>query len=54
MSKICDGDILVVKTTDPLAEYDFPNYCQSTGHILLQIEKLNNCIKFHLKKVLNN
>lgn len=54
LNKMNKGDILVVKTTDPLAEYDFPDYCNSTGHKLLYVEKLDQCMRFHLKKIKSN
>jgi len=45
------GDILVVKSTDPLAEYDFPDYCESTGHQLLKMDCLSTYINVHIKKM---
>ena len=42
--------VLVVVATDPLACYDFPDYCRSTGHILLQTERTGNVWRFHIQK----
>lgn len=50
LADLSDGAVLVVTATDPLARYDFRDYCRSAGHTLLKMEKRGNAMRFHLQK----
>ena len=50
LADLSDGDVLVVTATDPLARYDFRDYCRSAGHVLLKMEKQGGAVRFHLQK----
>ena len=50
LADLSEGDVLVVTATDPLARYDFRDYCRSTGHTLLKVEKRGEATRFHLQK----
>ena len=50
ISKLASGSVLIVTCTDPLAQYDFPDYCNSTGHKLLKIDCFPTHIKVYIKK----
>ena len=36
MRSLAVGDLLEVHATDPSSQQDFPNFCQTTGHELLE------------------
>lgn len=50
LSGMLDGDVLTVTATDPLANQDFRDYCRSTGHKLVRVEKQIGSMKFHVQK----
>ncbi|MEM8704375.1 MAG: sulfurtransferase TusA family protein [Pseudomonadota bacterium] len=50
MSKLPDGDRLVVLTTDPMAEIDIPHFCQENGHTLVASERTDFGHRFLLAK----
>ena len=50
MSKLPDGDRLVVLTTDPMAEIDIPHFCQENGHTLDASERTDFGHRFLLAK----
>lgn len=50
MSDLASGDVLVVTTTDPVARHDFRDYCRSTGHKLLKVDRFPTHMRFHIKK----
>jgi tRNA 2-thiouridine synthesizing protein A len=39
LSELESGDLLIAAVTDPIAKYDFPDFCKSTGHQLVGVEK---------------
>ena len=43
------GDLLEVKSDDPVATIDIPNYCRESGHLLLKQEENGNS-KFLIQK----
>lgn len=50
LSTLSDGEVLVVTATDPLADQDFQDYCRSSGHTLLRMERQGQSLTFHLQK----
>ena len=50
INELTIGDILIVITTDPIAHYDFVDYCNSTKHNLLKIDSFSTHIKVYIEK----
>ena len=50
INELSPGDVLVVTTTDPVARHDFRDYCRSTGHKLLKIDRFPTYMKVHIEK----
>ncbi|MEL7527338.1 MAG: sulfurtransferase TusA family protein [Pseudomonadota bacterium] len=50
MSRLPEGDRLVVLTTDPMAEIDIPHFCQENGHTLVESERTDYGHRFLLAK----
>lgn len=50
INELAIGDILIVITTDPIARYDFVDYCHSTKHNLLKIDNFLTHMKVHIEK----
>ncbi|MBG6144080.1 tRNA 2-thiouridine synthesizing protein A [Labrenzia sp. EL_208] len=50
MTRLAEGDHLVVLTTDPMAEIDIPHFCQENGHALLSRERTDFGHRFLLSK----
>lgn len=50
MKALESGMILTVEATDPSAPEDFRNFCETTGHHLLESEEAEGVYRFKLKK----
>ena len=50
MKALESGMILTVEATDPSAPEDFRNFCETTGHELLESEEADGVYRFSLKK----
>jgi tRNA 2-thiouridine synthesizing protein A len=50
MAKLNPGDELIVETSDPLAGIDIPHFCHEDGHALLSQERLEDGLRFHIRK----
>jgi tRNA 2-thiouridine synthesizing protein A len=50
LAGLSDGDVLVVTATDPLARHDFRDYCRSSGHSLLKIDKKGSAFQVYIRK----
>ncbi len=50
MKALESGMILTVEATDPSAPEDFRNFCETTGHQLLESEEAEGVYRFTLKK----
>lgn len=50
VQKIKSGDKITVLATDPLANEDFKDYCESQGHVLVSIKTKNNVSAITIRK----
>ena len=50
MDKLAVGETLEVLADDPAAEEDLKAWAKRTGHIILEIEKINEGLRFLIKK----
>ena len=50
LARLSPGDRIAVKSTDPLAQYDFPDYCQSSGNVLERAEEVEDAWVFVILK----
>lgn len=50
LTRLSDGDQLIVLTTDPMAEIDIPHFCQENGHTLVERERTEFGHRFLLSK----
>jgi len=50
LTRLSDGDRLIVLTTDPMAEIDIPHFCSENGHSLLETERVDGGHRFVLAK----
>ena len=50
MKGLAAGDLLVVHATDPGAEKDFPAFCQSQGHDLVESGYDGDILIFRIRK----
>jgi tRNA 2-thiouridine synthesizing protein A len=50
LARLSPGEKIAVKSTDPLAQYDFPDYCQSSGNILESAEAVTDAWVFVISK----
>ncbi len=50
LTRLSDGDQLIVLTTDPMAEIDIPHFCQENGHTLIEGERTEFGHRFRLSK----
>jgi len=50
MKGLADGDVLIVHATDPGAEKDFPAFCESQGHQLMESIRDGDILKFRILK----
>jgi tRNA 2-thiouridine synthesizing protein A len=50
MSTLSAEEVLVVTATDPLADQDFQDYCRSSGHTLLRVDRQGQSMTFYLQK----
>lgn len=46
LNEMDSGDVIIATVTDPVACYDFPDFCRSTGHHFIGMRKDGN--KFFL------
>jgi tRNA 2-thiouridine synthesizing protein A len=44
------GATVEVLSTDPSSAEDFPSFCQSAGHILLEYTQVDDAFRFVIKK----
>jgi len=47
---VASGALLRVRATDPAAQHDFPAFCQTTGHTLVESSKEGDAWVFVLRK----
>lgn len=50
MTRLAEGDQLIVLTTDPMAEIDIPHFCQENGHRMISRERTDFGHRFLLEK----
>lgn len=50
MKSLEPGMVLTVEATDPSAPEDFVNFCETTGHELLESSESGGVYRFSLKK----
>ncbi|WP_417432612.1 sulfurtransferase TusA family protein [Kiloniella sp.] len=50
MKPLVTGDILEVHATDPSAEMDFKNFCETTGYELVSFEERDDMLVMKIKK----
>lgn len=50
MKAMDPGALLVVEATDPSAPEDFQNFCETTGHELIDQQENDGVYRFTLKK----
>lgn len=50
MKSVQEGDILEVLATDPDAQQDFPAFCETTGHELLESRAEGEVYIFRIRK----
>jgi tRNA 2-thiouridine synthesizing protein A len=50
MKALESGMILTVEATDPSAPEDFRNFCETTGHELVELSEADGVYSFTLKK----
>ena len=50
MKALDQGDILLVHATDPGAAKDFPAFCDSQGHELLEMAEKDGLLAFRIKE----
>lgn len=50
MKELVSGTQIWVETTDPLSVIDMPNYCQESGHRLLETTKDDDMLRFLIEK----
>lgn len=50
LSRLPDGEELVVVTTDPMAGIDIPHFCKEHGHTVLETERTASGHRFRLAK----
>lgn len=47
---LCDGALLIVECTDPLAAIDIPHLVRETGDIIERQEATDGAIAFHIRR----
>jgi tRNA 2-thiouridine synthesizing protein A len=50
LTKLADGDMLVVECTDPLSELDIPNLIRETGDEIENSARRDDVIVFQIRK----
>lgn len=50
LKKMQEGEVLLVKTTDPNSESDFKLFTKQTGSEILKVEIVNQELLFYIKK----
>ena len=50
LTKLVEGDVLVVECTDPLSELDIPNLIRETGDEIENSERRDDVIVFQIRK----
>jgi tRNA 2-thiouridine synthesizing protein A len=50
LNEMDSGDVIVAAVTDPIARYDFPDYCRSTGHQFMGMKKDGDQFFFSIKR----
>ena len=50
MKELAPGGQIWVETTDPLAAIDMPNFCQESGHRLLETAENDSGLRFLIEK----
>ncbi|MGO1118556.1 sulfurtransferase TusA family protein [Rhodovibrionaceae bacterium A322] len=50
LKSLAAGDLLEVHSTDPSSQQDFPNFCETTGHELLDQQQQADVFVFTIKK----
>ena len=50
MKALESGDILLVHATDPGAAKDFPAFCDSQGHELIEQSEQDGLLQFRIRK----
>ena len=50
MLSCATGEKRWFETTDPLAIIDMPAFCQENGHMLVEVQELEDCNRFLIEK----
>ncbi|MEO8558668.1 MAG: sulfurtransferase TusA family protein [Rhodospirillales bacterium] len=50
LRNVAPGGLLRVRATDPAAQADFPSFCQTTGHALVEAKAEDDAWVFLLRK----
>ena len=50
MKSMNSGEVIVVNTTDPMADLDFTHYCKEHGHKILEKSDSKNYQTFKIQK----
>ncbi|MFZ2099378.1 MAG: sulfurtransferase TusA family protein [Oricola sp.] len=50
MRAMAPGERLWVRTSDPLAVIDIPNFCRESGHALIESEKAEDGYRFLIER----
>ena len=50
LAEMGSGEILEIRATDPATKDDFAAFARQTGHVLLQILTVDDCLVFYLKR----
>lgn len=50
LETMAPGTVLVIISTDPMAELDFPHFCNEEGHILQSQERSGNIYRFTIRR----
>ncbi len=50
MKELTQGDVLEIESTDPGSVADFANFCETTGHRLLDQESSQGIYSFRIEK----
>ncbi|MGI9142897.1 MAG: sulfurtransferase TusA family protein [Fluviibacter sp.] len=50
LADMASGEVLEIRATDPATKDDFAAFARQTGHVLLQILPVDDCLVFYLKR----
>ncbi|MGI9400957.1 MAG: sulfurtransferase TusA family protein [Rhizobiaceae bacterium] len=50
LKELVPGTRIWVESTDPLSVIDMPNFCQESGHLLVETAESDNILRFLIEK----